>query len=88
MGDAAEDADVSHAGAVFAIPGPFGTGRLGTADATGRVEGIGADQAGTTVENLGDLNGDGVEDIGIGAPGYATTAGGQGAAFLVFGGGM
>jgi hypothetical protein len=88
IGDSAEDGEVTHSGAVFVIEGPFGTGRVGVEAAVGRVLGIGADDAGSVVRNLGDVNGDGVEDIGIGAPEYQETATDQGAVFVVFGGGM
>jgi hypothetical protein len=35
----------------------------------------GADQAGTAVAGLGDLDGDGVRDIAVGAPGHGSGAG-------------
>jgi hypothetical protein len=88
VGDAWEDGTVPRAGAVFAVEGPLGTGTVGTDAAVGRVVGTGPDFAGSLVKNLGDLNDDGVDDVGIGAPTYQATAGGQGAAYLVFGGGM
>jgi hypothetical protein len=88
VGDAIEDGKISHAGAVFAVVGPLGTGKLGTADADGRVQATTADLAGSVVRSLGDLNADGVDDVGIGGPTYQVTEGSQGATFLVFGGGM
>jgi hypothetical protein len=73
---------------VFAIEGPLGTGTSDPSDAVGRLAATGPDLAGSVVRNLGDLNADGVDDVGIGAPTYQATDGAQGVAYLVFGGGM
>ncbi len=88
VGDPAHDGAAARSGAVFGFRGPFGTGTVDALEADWRCGGVGEDNAGTVVENLGDLNGDGVDDIGIGGPMHATSATDQGAVFVVFGGGL
>jgi hypothetical protein len=52
-----------------------------------RLKGIDADdQAGTSVAFAGDINGDGFDDLAIGASGAAPNGDGSGEAYIVFGG--
>jgi hypothetical protein len=68
-------------GAVFLVAGPAsGSVSLGAADATLRPNGAG-DAFGTSVSSDGDINGDGREDLVVGAPG----ANGTGEAYLFLG---
>ena len=61
-----------------------GTVDLGEADV--RWHGInGGDQAGYSVSTAGDQDGDGLDDIVIGAPGNDSGGAGSGAAFIVYG---
>ncbi|WP_052055873.1 S-layer family protein [Myxosarcina sp. GI1] len=53
------------------------------------LEGNNGDRFGTSVSSAGDVNGDGIEDIIIGAPGtydYSNDTGGEGKSYVVFGG--
>jgi len=45
-----------------------------------------SDQAGTSVSSAGDVNGDGFDDLIVGAPGSDAGGNGAGAAYVVFGG--
>jgi hypothetical protein len=46
----------------------------------------GGDQSGCEVSTAGDVNGDGVDDLLIGAPGADPNGDGSGASYVVFGG--
>ncbi len=78
---------VGGAGAAYVFYGPV-TGQLDTsmADAVLLGENLG-DEAGTAVAGVGDMNGDGVGDVLVGAPGFDSAIGGElaGAAYIVFG---
>jgi Ca2+-binding RTX toxin-like protein len=71
------------------IPGRVDLATIDPALTGYRIDGAAAgDHAGASVADVGDLNGDGVADIGIGAPGAPASDGsrdGAGAAFVIFG---
>lgn len=72
-----------HGGGAFLVLGPV-SGSLSLEDADGSSVGeAGDDRAGSSVSGAGDIDGDGMDDIVIGAP-YATGVGDRaGAAYLV-----
>ncbi|MEO1278776.1 MAG: integrin alpha, partial [Planctomycetota bacterium] len=83
----AEDAGESYV--VFGRRGPF-PAVMRPSDLDGsngiRIQGVSADDvSGVVLAGAGDLNADGVDDVIIGAPGASGTAGGRGAAYIVFG---
>ena len=75
------------AGAAYVIYGSSASGDIDLANLT-PTQGfslLGAssdDNAGTSVSSAGDVNGDGIDDLIVGAPGYG---GGSGAAYVVYG---
>ena len=85
----------SNDGQVTVVMGKAGLGSSGTVDISSlgalggsvsvgtdgfTVAGSGSEKAGTSLANAGDINGDGREDLLIGAPGYNS---GQGKAYLI-----
>jgi hypothetical protein len=50
-----------------------------------RLDGSGFDQSGRTVSNAGDINGDGIDDLIIGAFSASNTSSGSGSSYVVFG---
>lgn len=82
VGGWGSDAGGAYSGAAWLVNGPrFGTVDLGAADATFIGEASG-DFAGQAVSGAGDLDGDGYDDLIVGAPG---TASGMGTAYIVLG---
>ncbi len=78
----------SHAGAVYLVYGPIsGLVDLATADAEIRGNSS-SDYLGTSVSAGGDVNGDGVGDILMGAKYDDDSAGNSGTVFLFYGTGM
>jgi len=80
-----EDSAGGYAGAAYLVLGPIsGNNSLSTADAklTGEND---TDYAGNSVSGVGDINGDGLDDLIIGAYGESSVAAGAGAAYLVLG---
>jgi hypothetical protein len=71
-------------GAAFLFAGPF-LGEIGEAEALLVVSGEEGDQAGLSVVALGDLDGDGLGDLGVGAPGAEGGAPDVGAVWLFSG---
>ncbi len=77
--------DNDNQGAAFVFSGPL-AGALTLDDAAARLEGEeGEGQAGTSLAGAGDVNGDGYEDLLVGAPLLDTDASEAGVAWLVFG---
>lgn len=74
-----------YSGAAYLFTGPVAS--LGAASATGIFRGeADDDEAGTAVGAAGDLNGDGLGDVAVGAPYYDGTAASAGEAVVFFGG--
>jgi hypothetical protein len=74
----------TDAGAIYVFFGPLTGPTKSIADAELVLTGVNAGElAGTAVTNAGDLNGDGYQDLLVGAPG---STGMQGRAYLVYGG--
>ncbi|MDP2306802.1 MAG: MopE-related protein [Pseudomonadota bacterium] len=72
----------AYSGAAYLVYGPrWGTVSLGDADAT-LPGGASGDFAGQSVAGVGDIDGDGYDDVLVGAPG---TSSGTGTAYLLFG---
>ncbi len=88
VGSAKSDLAAADAGALFLLLGPL-TGTSSAADADGVVRGLSAgDGAGGSVAVLGDVDGDGTDDLIVGAGGASPAArAGAGAAYLLLGGG-
>jgi hypothetical protein len=81
VGDAAEDAVGAAAGAVYVVLGPV-SGVVSLGSAAVKIDGNAAgDGFGSAVANSGDTNGDGLDDLLVGAP--ASTANDSGEAVLV-----
>ncbi len=85
VGALGESSAAPYAGAVYLVRGPvYGILPLGGADAkiTGTEEGH---TVGLAVAGVGDVDGDGLDDVLLGAPGDGTAGADAGAAFLVLG---
>ena len=85
IGAYAESSAASLAGAAYVVRGPvLGTVDLATSDA--KLVGEEADDfAGSSVATAGDANGDGYDDLLVGAPGDDTVATDAGAAYVLYG---
>ena len=85
LGAPKEDSTDTSAGAAYLLLGPLtGTFAVGLSDALLWGEAA-SDGAGTSLSGAGDLDGDGYDDLVIGAPGNDTAGTGTGAAYLVLG---
>lgn len=86
IGGPADNQYTSPAGRVWLVRGPFSTGvfSLNDADATLNGQSPG-DWAGYDAEILPDMNGDGFDEVIVGAP-FSASAPGGGAAYVLFGG--
>lgn len=74
-------------GVVSVVLGRSGPARLelGTASGVLRITGDPDDRPGHALANAGDVNGDGIEDLLIGAPWTESATTGSGAAYVIFG---
>ncbi len=78
-------ADQSDAGVVYLLD-TLSTGAASVSDADAQLIGAGpGDWAGFSLAGGGDFNGDGYDDLVLGAPYESTAAGGAGAAYVVLG---
>ncbi len=85
VGAKGHDAGGDSAGAAYLVLGPV-EGELGLASADARLRGMGEDAyAGAAVASAGDVNGDGNDDLLVGAYGDDTASSNAGAAFLLLG---
>ncbi|MES2638208.1 MAG: integrin alpha [Myxococcota bacterium] len=73
-----------QAGSVWLVRGPL-AGAISLFDADARIDGGAAFDASYSIEQAGDLDGDGAADLAIGSPGDDTKADGAGAVFVFFG---
>ena len=82
------ETDLSAPGQAYLVYGPFGTGTVSLSTADVQIAGGAAgDHAGVAVAGLGDANGNGLGDVGIGAPYYdSSTKTDVGALYLLSGG--
>jgi Ca2+-binding RTX toxin-like protein len=91
IGAHGSNAGGSYAGAAYVIFGQAGGTRadidLGSLAATDgfRVQAVAGDQAGWSVSQAGDINGDGLDDLIIGAQGNNAGGSYAGAAYVIFG---
>ena len=83
VGAPGEDSAGSGSGAVYVFYGPLAAGEVSLASAdlklTGEME---ADAAGTSIAGVGDVNGDGVDDLAVGAPSANSSTG---SAYVLYG---
>jgi len=87
IGASCESAAGSCAGAVYLVHGPFTAGSVSLSSATAKLTGEDEDDnAGFSVASAGDINGDGYDDILVGAPYHAANGRADaGAAYVVHG---
>ena len=81
VGAPASDLGGSGSGAAYLVLGPV-TGDLGLASADARLIGDASDEAGRSVASAGDVDGDGLDDLLVGAPGCDVSGTDAGAAYL------
>jgi hypothetical protein len=85
IGAVGRDADGARSGAVYLFSGPIDAD-LPVSAADARIDGIAADDgAGFAIAAAGDVNGDGYDDLLIGAPGEDGAGADAGAAHLLYG---
>ena len=80
------DAAGSNAGGAYLVEGPV-SGLASLSSATARLLGVASsDQAGSAVGGAGDVDGDGLADLLVGAPEASVGASGDGCVYLIAGG--
>ncbi|MFO1352139.1 MAG: integrin alpha [Gammaproteobacteria bacterium] len=92
IGAPGADPNSSYSGASYVVFGKPNLGAGGTLELSAlngangfRINGAASDNVGFAVSNLGDVNGDGVADLLIGAPGADPNSSYSGASYVVFG---
>lgn len=83
VGAPLHDLSGEDAGAIYLVAGPATT-QMNTPDAKLYGEDPG-DRAGTSIAGIGDVDGDGLADVAIGAPGRDSAGQDAGSAYLLFG---
>ena len=85
VGAPGDDSNAVDAGAAYVAVGAF-SGSTDLSGAEAKLQGMSADDgAGASVAGAGDVDGDGVPDVIVGAPGHDTSATDAGAAYIVLG---
>ena len=82
VGSPASDLGGSGSGVAYLVFGPV-TGDLDLAGADARLIGDASDEAGRSVASAGDVDGDGLDDLLVGAPGCDVAGADAGAAYLL-----
>ncbi len=83
VGASGNSGGAEASGAVYLVRGPV-AGDLYLTGANATLHGVtNNDNVGRSVDGAGDVDGDGVDDIIVGAPGWGTSMSGRGAAFVV-----
>jgi len=86
IGASGQDSGGAGAGAAYLFEGPLGTGTLATSSATATLIGEAASDAfGTSVDEAGDFDGDGIIDVVVGANSATGLASGAGVAYVLAG---
>jgi len=87
IGAPLQNSSEEDAGAAYIVFGPADPGTVSLDDADVKLSGVDDnDRAGYAVSTAGDVNGDGIDDVIVGAPGYDGQAGSNtGAAYIVYG---
>ncbi|HND34482.1 MAG TPA: VCBS repeat-containing protein, partial [Myxococcota bacterium] len=85
VGSDGNDSNATDAGAAWLFTGPI-AGGLSTTDATAALYGTTTlDYTGRAVAGAGDANGDGLDDLLVGLPGYDPLGANEGAVLLLYG---
>ncbi len=86
IGASLADSSATQTGAAYLVLGSASPAGLGLGSAAARYGGEAySDRAGAALAGVGDVNGDGLADLLVGAPYYDTTVSETGAAYLVLG---
>ena len=86
MGATGDDHGATDAGGAYVVLGPFSAGTVSTSDFYARLHAASTDdKAGYSVSGGFDFNGDGLDDLLVGAPGEDAGGTDAGAAYVTFG---
>jgi len=83
VGATGEDSAGEDAGAIYLLYGPL-AGEIGLADADAKLTGEAADDEAGSVSEVGDMDGDGLADVFVGAFEHDAGESGSGAVYLVY----